>query len=249
VNKIKAILVDDEARARNVLKSLLERNCPEVELLASCEDVISAAEQIKRLNPDVVFLDIQMPDYNGYELMQFVPNINFEIIFVTAYDQYALKAFELCAIDYLLKPIKRERLKDAVQKVGDKLKNVKIYDNYKELVESFQEKKISQIVISSTEGKNVVKFDNLIAIEGQGAYSTIYLANNTTIFTSKNLKYFQDALEVDNRFFRCHKSWIVNTDLVTNTDNTNCILTMQTGLEIKVSKLKRTELAKLLVEN
>ena len=240
MNKIRAILVDDEISARNVLKSLLERNCPEIELLASCKNVLEAAKEVKELKPDLVFLDIQMPEYNGYELMQFVPDIKFEIIFVTAYDRYALKAFELCAIDYLLKPVKRDRLKEAVQKVGDKLAQTKSHDTYKELVDSLNDRKFTQIVISTIDGKSVVKFTDLVAIEGDGSYTTIYLLNGKTIFTSKNLKYFQDVLDVDERFFRCHRSWIANLDMVTSSDNQS--LKMRTEKIVKVSKSKRSEL-------
>ena len=246
MNKIRAILVDDEISARNVLKSLLERNCPEIELLASCKNVLEAAKEVKELKPDLVFLDIQMPEYNGYELMQFVPDVKFEIIFVTAYDRYALKAFELCAIDYLLKPVKRDRLKEAVQKVGDKLAQTKSHDTYKELVDSLNDRKFTQIVISTIDGKSVVKFTDLVAIEGDGSYTTIYLLNGKTIFTSKNLKYFQDVLEVDARFFRCHRSWIANLDMVTSSDNQS--LKMRTEKTVKVSKSKRSELFRKLSE-
>ena len=248
MKKIRAILVDDEPRARNVLANLLARNCPEVELIASCENVLEAVDQIKELKPDLVFLDIQMPEYNGYELMKFLPHIQFDIIFVTAYDQYALKAFELNAVDYLLKPVKRERLKTSVKKVAKKLKINNAYVQYEELVKSLNEKKHTQIVVKSTEGRNVIKFSNLVGIEGQGAYSTIYLSNGITIFTSKNLKYFQDLLEIDERFCRCHKSWIVNLDLIVSADKQNLALIMSTNIEIKVSKSKRADLGKLLEE-
>jgi len=247
VNKIRAILVDDEARARNVLKSLLERNCPEIELLASCEDVPSAAEKIKELKPDLVFLDIQMPEYNGYELLKFVPDEKFEIIFVTAYDQYALKAFELSATDYLLKPVNRVRLKEAVGRVAEKMQLKTSFDTYQELAKSLTDKKFSQIVIASTEGKQVVKFDDIIGISGEGSYSKLYFTNQTSVLISKNLKYFQDALDIDKRFCRCHKSWIVNLNKVANTNTGNLILEMETGIEIKVSKSKRTELQDFLI--
>ena len=109
MNKIKAIIVDDEKRARNVLDQLLSRNFDNIEVVAQCADVPSAVEEIKRLKPDVVFLDIQMPNYVGYELVNFFDKVDFDIIFVTAFDQYAIKAFELSAIDYIVKPIDRNK--------------------------------------------------------------------------------------------------------------------------------------------
>jgi two-component system LytT family response regulator len=111
VHKIKAIIVDDEESARDVLQNLLLLFCPNVEVVAKCENVLKAVDAINKEQPDLVFLDIEMPNYAGYEIVNFFDKINFEIIFVTAYDQYAVRAFEVAAIDYLLKPIDIDRLK------------------------------------------------------------------------------------------------------------------------------------------
>lgn len=244
MKKIRAILVDDESRARSVLKSLLERNCPEVELLYSCVNVMQAVEKIEELQPDLVFLDVQMPQYNGYELINFVKEVNFQIIFVTAYDQYALKAFELCATDYLLKPVDREKLKNAVIKVANKVKVKQNIEIYKELIDTLNDKKYTQLIISLTEGKKVIKFSDLVSIKGEGSYSSIYLKDGTSLITSKNLKHFQDLLEVDKRFLRCHKSWIVNFNMVSKFDSTS--LTMTTNQIITFSKTKKVEILEFL---
>ena len=121
MKKIRAILVDDEESARDVLENLLKRFCPEVELLAKCTNVEQAVASIRELQPDLVFLDIEMPNYAGYEIVKFFPEINFELIFVTAYDKYAIRAFEVSAVDYLLKPIDIDRLKNAVSRVMKQL--------------------------------------------------------------------------------------------------------------------------------
>jgi two-component system LytT family response regulator len=145
---IKAILVDDEEGARDVLANLLLRFCPNVELLAKCSNIPEAVEQIKSLQPDLVFLDIEMPNYAGYEIVNFFEKIDFEIVFVTAYDQYAIRAFEIAALDYLLKPIDIERLKLAVERVL-------IYSNKKlqeqrlqVLQESMSTKTLSNIIVA-----------------------------------------------------------------------------------------------------
>src|SRR6478735_3401789 len=117
MNTIRAILVDDEESARDVLQNLLQRFCPEVTLVAKCENVMLAVDVIKKEKPDLVFLDIQMPNYAGYEIVKFFDKVDFEIVFITAYDQYAIRAFEIAAIDYLLKPIDIDRLKLAVKRV------------------------------------------------------------------------------------------------------------------------------------
>lgn len=117
MEQLRAILVDDEENARDVLESLLNRFCPEVKLLAKCTNVNEPVTEINNLKPDLVFVDIEMPNYSGLELVKFFDKVNFHIVFVTAYDNYALKAFEVSAIDYLLKPIDIDRLKQTVQRV------------------------------------------------------------------------------------------------------------------------------------
>ena len=129
MSKIKAILVDDEESARDVLENLLRRFCPEIDLLDKCNNVEQAVESIKQHKPNLVFLDIEMPNYAGYELVDFFTEIDFEIIFVTAYDQYAIKAFEVSAVDYLLKPIEIERLKESVSRVSPKFNKEQSHDS------------------------------------------------------------------------------------------------------------------------
>ena len=147
MNGLRAIIVDDEQRARDVLSKLLERNCSNVVVEETCVDVLSAVEKIKKIQPDVVFLDVQMPNYAGYELVNFFDEINFEIIFVTAFDHYAIKAFELSAIDYLVKPVDRLRLVEAVNKVKLKKGQEKSKEAYEELLNSIKEKEFKKIVI------------------------------------------------------------------------------------------------------
>ena len=139
MNKIKAIIVDDEQWARTVLNSLLEKDFNHIEVVAKCEDVLSAVEQIKLHQPDVIFLDVQMPEYAGFELVNFIDEINFEIIFVTAFDRYAIKAFELNAVDYLVKPIDRKKLSSSIDKLTSKLEQKGGLDNYHELLKSIKD--------------------------------------------------------------------------------------------------------------
>jgi len=163
MNKISAIIIDDEKRARDVLQMLLERNCPGVNILATCVDVLSAVEKINEVQPDVVFLDVQMPNYAGYELVNFFDEINFEIIFVTAFDHYAIKAFELSAIDYLVKPVERLRLVDAVKRVSTKVNSQESKKQYEQLLNSIKEKEFKKIVIPESGNRRVLEIDNIIA--------------------------------------------------------------------------------------
>ena len=173
MNKLTAIIVDDEQRARDVLSKLLERNCPNVDVLDKCVDVPSAVERIKELKPNVVFLDVQMPNYAGYEIVNFFDKIDFEIIFVTAFDHYAIKAFELNATDYLVKPVERARLVDAVKRVVIKVNEEKSKEQYEALLHSIQKKEFRKIVIPELGNRKIVEINNIIAIEAEGAYCKV----------------------------------------------------------------------------
>lgn len=215
---IRVIIVDDEPAARNVLSNLLNRSSQKVEILAQCEDVPDAVQAIKLHQPDVVFLDVQMPDYAGYEIVNFFDEINFEIVFVTAYDQYAIKAFELSAVDYIVKPIERSRLNEALEKISHKLTQKTAYENYQVLVDSIKNKQLGKIVVSELEDGHVshktLQLSDVIAVEALGAYSKIYLTNAQPITLSRNLKHFENRLPENEVFFRCHRSWIINLEHV-----------------------------------
>ena len=152
---IKAIIVDDEADARDVLASLIQLSKQPINIIAECSNLKAAVDKIKELKPDVVFLDIQMPEFAGYEIVNFFDEINFEIVFVTAYDKYALKAFELSAIDYLVKPIKRTRLNDTLKRIVEKTDEKNTVLEYETLLESLQNKKfkIGDIVFKPSDSE------------------------------------------------------------------------------------------------
>ncbi|MCJ8292278.1 MAG: response regulator transcription factor [Crocinitomicaceae bacterium] len=214
MNKLKVIIVDDEAAARNVLENLLHMSKTNVEILARCSDLPQAVEAIKQHAPDLVFLDVQMPDYAGYEIANFFETIDFEIIFVTAYDQYAIKAFELNAIDYIVKPIERSRLNEALEKVQMKLDQENKLERYQSLLDSIQEQAIGNIVIPELSGgqisKRILRIKDIIAIEAKGAYCQLHLLDEPPFLVSRNLKYLEALLPDDSRFFRSHRSWLLN---------------------------------------
>jgi two-component system LytT family response regulator len=241
VSKINAIIVDDEESARNVLSSLLTRCCPEINVVAKCVDVPEAVEHIKRLNPDVVFLDVQMPNYAGYEIANFFDDITFEIIFVTAFDQYAIKAFELSAIDYLVKPINRLRLAEAINRLKDKVEQKSTKENYEVLLESIKQKEFEKIIIPELGNKRVLLLKNIIAIEAKGAYSNVYLMDNKNVLVSKNLKYFETVLPENSTFFRAHKSWVINLRHMETYSNSKHQITLGGNIVAKLSKYRLTE--------
>ncbi|MFT5778774.1 MAG: two-component system LytT family response regulator [Crocinitomicaceae bacterium] len=219
MNRLKVIIVDDEAAARNVLSNLLHMSKINVEILATCCDVPEAVECINRLKPDLVFLDVQMPNYAGYEIVNFFDEITFEIVFVTAYDQYAIKAFELNAVDYIVKPIERNRLNEAIEKAQNKLEQKDNMEQYQLLLDSIHGKAMGNIVISElSEGqvsKRILHLKDIIAIEAKGAYCNVHLLNESPFLVSRNLKYFESLLSEEAPFFRSHRSWILNLEHVT----------------------------------
>jgi two-component system LytT family response regulator len=247
MHKIKAILIDDEQSARNVLTSLLERLSETIDIVATCEDVSSGVDQIKALKPDVVFLDVQMPNYAGYEIVSFFDQINFEIIFITAYDQYAIKAFELNAIDYLVKPIDRKKLSLALDKLEDKLAQKTAVIDYKSLLKTIQHKEYKKIVIPELGNRRIVNLDDIVAIEADGAYSIIHLNNSSTITTSKNLKYFEAVLPSDNSFFRSHRAWLINLNGIEHLNKTELTITLNNGqLKTKISRARIDDFEKVI---
>lgn len=235
---MKTIIIDDEKRARNVLHKLLERNCPEVEVVELCANVPDGVKAINRHQPDLVFLDVEMPDYAGYELIDFLEEINFKIIFATAYDQYAIKAFELSAVDYLLKPIDRQRLISSVKKAAEQLQHKQSAKEYKVLLSSIQEKQFKKLVIPYLNEKKIVKINDIIAIQADRAYSKIHLKNDKPIVVSKNLGHLENLLPKDGTFFRSHKSWMINIHKIKSFNKKESTITLEADVIAKLSKHK-----------
>ncbi len=247
MNKIKAILVDDEESARDVLENLLRRFCPEVDLLKKCNNVEQAVEAIKVYQPDLVFLDIEMPNYRGYELLNFFTEINFEIIFVTAYDRYAIKAFEVSAVDYLLKPIEIDRLKESVCRVSTKLDTILNQEKINHLRETLKSDSLQSILVTKNGNQYVVALKDIIAIEAQESYSCIHTSSGNYLM-SKNLKHFERMLEEEKSFIRVHKSWIINTRFILHYSKSELTIKLKTDIVAKLSKYKKLEFEQSLTK-
>ncbi len=243
---MKALIVDDEEAARNVLKRLLERNCPGLQIVGTANDVPSAVQLIQQEQPDVVFLDVQMPQYAGYEIVDFFDAIDFEIIFVTAYDQYAIKAFELSAVDYLVKPINRNRLIGAIEKLEQRVFEKNAAEKFQMLKDSLQQKSLDQIVISELGNQRILKISDIISIEANGAYSEIHLVKGQKVLASKNLKQFESMLTDGSSFFRSHKSWIINFKHIQNYSKSELEIGLSEQITAKLSKYKKSEFEALL---
>ena len=237
--QIKAILIDDEQSARNVLTNLLQRASSTIDIIATSSNLEDGVQQIRKLKPNVVFLDVQMPNYAGYEIVKFFDKIDFEIIFVTAYDQYAIKAFELNAIDYLVKPIDRKKLALTINKLSNKLNKKAELVDYQILLKTIKHKDYNKIIIPELGNRRIIDIDDIVALEADGAYSKIYLKNSNPITTSKNLKYFEDVLPKNISFFRSHRAWIINLDFITFLNKTELTITLaKDNLKAKISRAR-----------
>jgi len=247
-NMLKAIIVDDEQNSRETLKLMLERYCPQVDVVAMSDSYESALEDIRYHKPDIVFLDIQMPDGNGFKLLEQFKEIDFFVIFTTAYEEYAVKAFKFNAIDYLLKPIISEDLIKAVEKVKKTMGTgtIDVYNIKHILNEIKNQKKSKKIVLSTQEGMHIVDTENIVRCESDDYYTKFFFLDGTTMLISKTLKEHEELLS-DSDFFRPHKSHLVNLKYVKSyikTDGGSII--MNDGKEIPVSRRKREKILEIL---
>ncbi len=234
-----AVIIDDEESARNILKELLARFCQNVEVMGAYRNLEEGVKGIKQHKPDAVFLDIQMPQYAGYEIVSFFPQINFELVFVTAYDNYAIKAFDLSAVDYLLKPIEIDKLKTAVQRLSDRVATKHLKSDYKALVENLREDTVQNIAFPHGGQQKIVLLTDILALEAQESYTRLYTLTGEQYTISKNLKQFENMLSDISFFLRTHKSWIVNMKYVGSFSRRNQTIALSNDVTARVSKLRQ----------
>lgn len=238
---MKAILVDDEERARRSLQTLLNMHCPDVSIIDQCANVPKAVLAIKQHQPDVVFLDIEMPEFSGFELMNFFDTVNFEIIFVTAYSEYAIKAFECSAVDYLLKPVQVEKLITAVDKAKNRVKNSNMKQRLEVLQQNFQSDEFSKIALPISDGLLFVEVNTIAVLQAEGAYTYVYLADGAKLLVSKKLKFFEDLLMLRKNFFRIHRSHLINLNYIKKYNRLDNAIEMDNGINMPVSKERKKE--------
>lgn len=237
---IKAIIVDDEPNARKALRGLLTENFEEVQIIADCTDVPEAVKTINKYKPDLVFLDIDMPGYSGFELLEFfdAEQIRFKIIFVTAYSEYSLRAFESSAVDYILKPVRLEHMKRALKKVifqpSDPLQ-------YRVLKENLSQQQDRKVVLQNAETIYVVNQDDIIFIQAEGSYTKIFTVTHGMIMIAKKLLDFE-YLETDGPFFRTHRSYIVNLNHINKIDKKDFVLIMSNEMQVILAQDKKNQL-------
>lgn len=236
---LKAVLVDDEADAVNLLKLQIARHCPQIGEIAVYTNPVKALDEIQFLNPDLVFLDIEMPLMNGFELLQKLMPFNFSVIFITAYNHYAIKAFKFNAVDYLVKPIDTDDLVAAIARVqkGQPLNDSRLTA----LQRQMSGEPITKIAISSQSGVFFIDLKEIIYAEADSNYSTLVLLNGRRFIVSKTLKDLQDLLE-ESHFLRIHRQYIINLNQVRHLDRTRLNLTMINDAELPVARNQKDKL-------
>lgn len=242
---IRCIIVEDEKQTRNFLRSLLEEYCDNIEVVAEAVDVEEAVEAIQKHDPDLVFLDIEMPRENGFMLYKYFDKIDFEVIFTTAYSQYAIKAIKLAALDYLIKPISLEELKEALGRFREKQKEPKDYTHNHQLIETSLKSNIPQkIALPCTDGYIFAKVEEIIRCQSDRSYTLFVLENKQQVWTSRNLGEYDNILS-DYGFARVHRSHLINPKFIKKfVRKKTSVIIMEDDCEIIISATKRDELLK-----
>ncbi|MFH2142936.1 MAG: LytTR family DNA-binding domain-containing protein [Bacteroidota bacterium] len=247
MEKINAIIIDDEISARETLFGLLERFCPEVNVVAQAGSIEEAIQVINNNQKELVFLDIEMPFGNSFDILENLDNIDFEVIFITAHDQYAIEAFKFSAIDYLLKPVKIKDLKNAIEKfvkrrslIHDKNQKIKVLINN-------MNTQILKLVLPTINGFHVVDINQILRCEGDRNYTRFIFCNGEKILVSKTMKDFEDLL-TKHGFFRIHQSYLVNLSQIKKYNRgQGGEVEMTDGELIPVSRSKKEDFLKLFL--
>lgn len=243
MKKIRSVIVEDELAAREVLKNYLSKYCPQVEVIGEAQNIKEAVPMLHELQPELVFLDVEMPFGNAFDVLEACKELQFETIFVTAFSEYSLKALNQSAAYYLLKPISIEELIIAVNKVHEHLLNHEIFNRNKIIVENFRETKPEkqQVILPTLEGFEVVKMEEIVRLRGNGNFTDIYLSNGNKKMVCRFLKHFAEILP--HPFIRVHKSHIINSNCV-KSYNKGGTLTLNDGSEIEVSPTYKEDFLK-----
>ncbi len=237
---IKAVIIDDESDAVEFIASIIEEYCKDVELLGSANSAREGADLIREKQPELVFLDVEMPHGTGFDLLESFPEKNFDVIFITAYNHYAIQAIKYSAVDYILKPINIEELVQAVEKVNENRFVPKDRElNYDALLQNLKTGTPSKLAIPTSEGMEFLNTRDIIRIEADRSYSWFYLKDGKKILVSRNLKEYQELLD-ERYFFRAHNSHLINLDYVKKyVRQYGGSIVMEDGSSVPISRTKK----------
>lgn len=237
--KLRTIVIDDEQDSVKLLQLQLAQNCPQIEVIAVYNSSVKASNEIESLQPDLLFLDIEMPVVNGFELLEKILHLNFSVIFITAYNQYALKAFRFNALDYLVKPVDTNDLIEAVTKAEKKIKPTSTQLSL--LQRQMRGEIATKIAIPGQNGISFIELNEIVFVEASNNYSKLILTDKRIFLISKTLKDVQYVLE-ESHFLRVHRQYIINLNHVKQFNRNESILIMDNGEHLPIARNQKERL-------
>lgn len=238
-NMIRTILIDDEPDSVQLMRLHIEKHFPQLDIVGTFNSSTKALQEVTSLQPDLLFLDIEMPLINGFDLLEKLMPVEFSVVFVTAYNDFAIKAFRFNALDYLVKPVNIEELTEVVTKV-EKRHHIQ-RDQLQVLQQQFKKGSITKIAIPSQTGVTFIDLKDIVLIEAKSNYSDLVLIDKRRILVSKTLKDIQFVLE-QQQFLRVHRQYIINLNEVKHFNRNESLLTMTSGDVLPVSRLQKDKL-------
>ena len=237
--KIKCLVIDDDLFIHDLMEDKLQRHFPDLELLAMASSGTEGLEVIKKHQPDLIFLDVEMTDMTGFEMLAQLGEIRFQTIFVTTYSHYAIEAIRFNALDYLVKPIKLNELKEAINRYKSNVEKFKLFDRVQQALINLNTKNVADqtLVLQTHEKELRITIKDITYVEAARNYSYIHLSNNKKKLCTKTLSDLEEMLQ-GKGFFRCHKSFMVNRIHITSYETSNLII-LSDGVEVPISRRKK----------
>jgi two-component system LytT family response regulator len=248
---VKAVIIDDELHCINTLSMLLKAYCPDVHVVAACQSPVDGKNAIETLKPDLVFLDIEMPEMNGFKLLEQLHDIFFALIFTTGYDQYAIRAIKFSALDYLMKPIDPNELISAIKKVQEQ-RHLPFAEQFQMLLKQIHDKnhQFNKLAVPTSDGFELISIDQLLWCNADDNYTHFYLKNKTHITVCRTLKEVEELLKGFEFFIRVHHSHIVNLKEVTRyVRGEGGYLVLSDGTSVNVSRTRKDMLLNTFLPN
>jgi len=237
--KYKAVIIDDEPDAVQFINAIISDHCPELDVAGTAHSVVEGYDVINKTRPDLVFLDVEMPQGNGFDLLRMFPSKNFEVVFITAYNHYAIDAIRFSALDYILKPVSIREFIQAVRRFLDKKETSRdSMGSFSALFENLKHQPPKRLVISTLDGSEYLDTPEIIRIEAEGSYSRFYLTSNRKIIVSRPLKEFHEML-ANHNFFRPHNSHLINLGFVRKYLRNDCSIGLTDGSQVPLSRSKK----------
>lgn len=243
--KVRSVIVDDEKNGRENLAGVLQEHCPEVEIAGEADSVESAISLIRNITPDLIFLDIRMPRANGFQLLEHLQDYSFEVIFVTAFDNYAIRAIRFSAADYILKPVNYNDLKTAVEKVVRRIREKQENQRLKQLYRNLSRPNSQRIGLPAGDRIEYADVDNIVRCQGEGNYTRFLFSEGRYMLIAKTLLEFEDLL-CETGFVRVHKAHLVNMKYIQSYSKSDGMLKLQNGEQIPVSRRRKDNVLKML---